>query len=102
MTDSTATRALTDRQVKALQTAFMNGKALLALQDEHTQELAVALGAQPLVRVPYSVHGLPNGVYHRNASRPTACGRITSNTVVRLVSEHDASKLLERCKACRW
>lgn len=90
------------RAFRAFQCAKRNTKALLALLDHQVQELAVTLGAQALVRVPYSVHGFPNGNYHRNAGWPKACRRINSSTAVRLVSEHDASKLLERCKACHW
>jgi hypothetical protein len=93
MTSATAS------EVAALQAIRMELKGLLALQDEQVQALAVAVGSRAKVRVPYSVHGIPNGNYHKADGH---CGKITRITYTRTFSEHDAAKLLERCRFCRW
>ncbi len=77
------------------------GKALLALMDEYVGKLAVLTGSQERVLVPFSTHGYPNGNYHRDAPH-ARCGRISRRTELRYVSEHDAAKLLRRCRFCSW
>ncbi len=97
--DHRASAPLTDRQASRLRTLKGEGKALLALMNDFTNEVAKALGGRPRVRVSYA-HGHPTGNYHMEPWESGACKKLTRNSEVRVFTEHDAAKLLDRCSFC--